>query len=47
MVDSIRESLINSTGIILANPFRVIAIRQVASIVDGTSKGILVSIFLE
>jgi len=44
MVDSIRESLINSTGIILANPFRVIAIRQVASIVDGTSKGILESI---
>ena len=43
MVDATREALINSTGIILANPFRIIAIRQIAGLADGSSKSVLVS----
>ena len=33
--DSTRETLIKSAGITVSNPFRVIAIRQIASIADG------------
>jgi len=44
MVDATREALINSTGIILANPFRIIAIRQIAGLADGSSKSVLESI---
>jgi len=41
ILDSIRQLLINSSGLILANPFRVIAVRQIASIADGSSTSLV------
>ena len=35
--DASRETAIKSAGIIASNPFRVIAIRQIASIAGGTN----------
>ena len=37
MKDASRETAIKSAGIIASNPFRVIAIRQIASIAGGTN----------
>jgi len=37
VVDAIRESLIKSAGVIVANPFRVMALRQMASIAGDKS----------
>ena len=43
--DSFRETLIKSAGIVVANPFRVVAIRQIAAIAGDTHvKGLMVCI---
>merc|ERR1711920_1039498 len=41
VIDTIRASLINCTGLLIASPFRVLAVRQIASIVDGEKNNLV------